>query len=257
MSFDLRPLQIPTPVWRQTPRIDPETQLLAIGDIHGCGRLLTEMMRAFRTVTATMLPPARHREVVVLGDFIDRGPSSLSVLQALYGSWHQHGITVLLGNHEATLLDCIDGRASPFDGWLDFGGDAFLASLCVEPPGPWEPDRAFQDRLVAAIGEPMVDWLRTLPCSFTYGDFFFCHAGVRPGVPLQQQTQADLLAIRQPFLGSRRNHGKVVVHGHSIEPEVRVRGNRIGIDTGAYRTGLLSGLILQGSLAWNITVKVD
>lgn len=257
MSFDLQPVQLPAALWRAPPRIDPETQVLAIGDIHGCGRLLTEMMRAYRIVSSTALPPSRHREVVVLGDFIDRGPSSLSVLQALYGSWHQHGIKVLLGNHEATLLDCIDGRASPFDGWLDFGGDAFLSSLCLDPPGPWESERSFRERLVGAIGDHLVDWLRGLPCSYQYGDYFFCHAGVRPGVPLARQEPTDLLWIRDPFLDSKRHHGKIVVHGHSVTPGICIRPNRIGIDTGAYRTGLLTGLIVQGAKAWSLTARVD
>lgn len=254
MPFDLQPIRIPTRLLRETPRIDEHTQLLAIGDVHGCGRLLIAMMRAFQTASAALLPPARSREVVILGDFIDRGPNSLSVLRALYGSRNQDGMTVLLGNHEATLLACIDGRASPHDGWLDFGGDACLASLGLEPPGPWEPEEAFRNRLVAAIGENVVDWLRSRPLSYTVGDFLFCHAGVRPGVPLDAQKPEDLLWIREPFLHSRRNHGKVVVHGHSVDTDICLRHNRIGIDTGAYSTGRLTGLLLQGTQAWSLVV---
>lgn len=257
MPFDLQPIRIPTRLLRDTPRVDEHTQLLAVGDVHGCGRLLTAMMRAFQTVSAALLPPTRNREAVILGDFIDRGPSSRAVLQALYGSRHQDGMTVLMGNHEATLLACIDGRTSPFDGWLEFGGDACLASLGLEPPGPWEPEEQFRERLVDTIGVEVVDWLRGLPLSYQVGDFLFCHAGVRPGVAIEAQRPDDLLWIREPFLGSRRNHGKVVVHGHSIEPEICLRPNRIGIDTGAYRTGRLTGLILQGNQAWSLVVWLD
>lgn len=257
MPFDLKPIQIPAMLWHARPSIDEHTQLLAIGDIHGCGRLLTAMMRAFQTVSARHLPKSLHREIVVLGDFIDRGPSSLSVLQALYGSRNHDGMTVLMGNHEAALIDFIDGRSSPFETWLEFGGDAFLRSICIEPPGPWEPEQAFRDRLIKATGEHLIDWMRDLPHFCERGDFFFCHAGVRPGIAVHEQSPHDLLWIRKPFLTSRRHHGKLVVHGHSIEPEICVRSNRIGIDTGAYRTGRLSGLILQGSSAWNITVWLD
>lgn len=257
MPFNIEPLPLPKPLWRPPPSVDPHTQLLAIGDVHGCGRLLGEMMRAFQIVTNSLLAPATHREVVVLGDFIDRGPNSLSVLQALYRSWQQQGLTVLLGNHEALLLDCIDGGASPFDGWLDYGGDACLQSLGVEPPEPWEPEHDFRERLIEAIGDPIVTWLRGLPCTYQSGDFFFCHAGVRPGVALERQAREDLLWIREPFLSSRRYHGKVVVHGHSVEPAICVKPNRIGIDTGAYRSGALTGLLLQGQRAWNVTAWVD
>lgn len=233
------------------------TQVLAIGDVHGCGRLLTAMMRAFQTVTASALPPSNNRQVVILGDFIDRGPSSLSVLQALYASRQQAGITVLMGNHEACLLDCLDGKASAQDAWLEFGGDAFLGSLGIPAPGPWEAEQVFRERLTAAIGPKLIEWLRDLPHYYQLGDYFFCHAGVRPGVRLVDQAIQDLLWIRRPFLDSRRDHGKVIVHGHSIEPEICVRANRIGIDTGAYRTGRLTGLLLQGSMAWSLTVWLD
>ena len=257
MPFDLQPIRIPTRLLRDPPRIDEHTQLLAIGDVHGCGRLLTAMMRAFQTASAALLPPAHNREAVILGDFIDRGPSSRSVLQALFGSRHQDGMTVLLGNHEAMLLACIDGKASPHDGWLDFGGDACLASLGVQPPGPWEPEHAFRDRLVAAIGDDVVEWLRSLPLTYRAGDYLFCHAGIRPGVPLEAQRPDDLVWIREPFLSSRRFHGKVVVHGHSVEDDICLRHNRIGIDTGAYRTGRLTGLVLQGTQAWSLVVWLE
>ncbi|MBC2668121.1 metallophosphoesterase [Novosphingobium piscinae] len=257
MAFELQPVQVPYPFWRSPPRTAPGDRILAIGDIHGCGKLLTAMMRAFQRVSEDALPPALSTKIILLGDVIDRGPASFSVLQALYSNRNHPDFLVLLGNHEATLLDCIDARPDAYVSWLSFGGQAMLDSLGLSPPLPWEQDEEFAARLMDAIGAPIVDWLRELPVSWSSGDYFFCHAGVRPGVALDQQRRSDLLWIRKRFIDSNRYHGRVVVHGHSIEDEVAVLHNRIGVDTGAYRSGRLSGIVLQDEQAWTLTVTAD
>lgn len=256
MSYRLSPLEIPFPFWRAAPRTAPGTQILAIGDLHGCGRLLIEMMHAFGSLSPGQLPPARNRQVMLLGDIIDRGPNSLQILRALYQIRDNPEIVVLKGNHESILLDCIDGRPGAIEAWLKYGGDSTVHNLGLPFPNPDADEAVFASRLAEEIGEPILDWLRELPLSFTSGDYFFCHAGVKPGVPLEEQRDDDLLWIRSSFLNSRRFHGKMVVHGHSIQEKIVVTPNRIGIDTGAYESGLLTGLILQGDRAWCLEVTL-
>ena len=109
--------------------------------------------------------------------------------------------------------------------------------------------------LVEAVPKSHVEFLQSLPFSLTFGDFFFCHAGIRPGVEIDQQRQSDLRWIREPFLFDDTDHGFVVVHGHTIRPEVEIRPNRIGIDTGAYRTGVLTALAIEGSDNWLLDTR--
>jgi serine/threonine protein phosphatase 1 len=160
-------------------------------------------------------------------------------------------VTVLLGNHEATLLECLEGDKATQELWMKFGGRSTLMSFGVDPPREGETGPSFAARLLEVLTEDTVAWLRALPTSWMSGDYFFCHAGVRPRVPLTQQDPEDLLWIRDTFLNSRRYHGAVVVHGHSIcGPEVFMSSNRICIDTGAYESGILSAIGLEGDLRW-------
>lgn len=256
MPYRLTPLEIPHPFWRPAPETEPGAQILAIGDLHGCGRLLMEMMRAFKSVARSQLPPAQRTQIVLLGDVIDRGPNSLQILRALYENRNDPDFVVLLGNHESILLDCIDCRPDALPAWLKYGGQAMLENLNLTMPDPDADEAVFADQLIEAIGEPVVDWLRSLPVSWTSGDYFFCHAGVKPGVALEDQHRDDLIWIRAPFLNSKRYHGKVIVHGHSIEDTIAVTPNRIGVDTGAYASGLLTGLIVQDEQAWSLEVSM-
>ena len=99
-------------------------------------------------------------------------------------------------------------------------------------------------------------FLRGFADSCRFGDYLLVHAGVRPGVPLDQQLQSDLRWIREPFLGDESSHGFVVVHGHTIRPEVDERCNRIGIDTGAYATGILTALAIEEGDRWLLDTRV-
>jgi serine/threonine protein phosphatase 1 len=132
--------------------------------------------------------------------------------------------------------------------WLRYGGDVTLFSYGVRVPQDADDAAAFE-RLQAALRERIpqehVDFLRRLELSFETGDYLFVHAGIRPGVPLDQQMADDVLWIREPFLSWKQDFGKVVVHGHTVEPEPVVRRNRIGIDTGACWTGCLTSLVLE------------
>lgn len=238
-------------------RTRPNERIYAIGDIHGRLDLFTALLRLIEADNAARMFDEAVASIVVLGDFIDRGPQSREMVSLLRRSSELAHFTVLLGNHEACLLDCADGRADPRDGWLDFGGAETLASFGIAPPRDDEDCLDFAERLTAGIGRETLDWLAGLPLSERSGDFFFCHAGIRPKVNLARQTREDLLWIREPFLSNRANHGAVIVHGHSISGEIDVAANRIGIDTGAYATGRLTALGLAGEELWWLQTEGD
>jgi serine/threonine protein phosphatase 1 len=152
----------------------------------------------------------------------------------------------LRGNHEQAMLDFLQDPIGTAD-WLQFGGMATLDSYGVRIGG-FAPSAlmAARDDLISRLPGGHWDWLANLPLSATYGDYLFVHAGVRPGVPLDRQSPEDLMTIRAPFLEHRRSFGARVVHGHTITPTITVLSNRIGIDTGAYATGVLSAIRLTG-----------
>ncbi len=184
--------------------------------------------------------------VVYLGDYIDRGPDSRGVLDMLIDqALPAFEPVFLMGNHDIMLLRLIDGGPAPYS-WRLNGAEATLASYGVDP-GLWSDDlTALRDAVRARLPASHERFLRSLRYSHVEGDYFFAHAGIRPGVPLHAQDEEDLLWIREPFLDSTADHGKVVVHGHTpVEmPENRV--TRIGIDTGAVYGGVLTALVLEG-----------
>jgi serine/threonine protein phosphatase 1 len=154
----------------------------------------------------------------------------------------------LAGNHEEFLLRALNGEDGVMDQWLRYGGDACARSYGIDP------ELLFvlpQDEAAALLRKSMPErhqrFLESMGDTFRFGDYLIVHAGIRPGVRLEEQRRADLRWIRQPFLDDTGDHGVVVVHGHTIVEDVEERPNRIGIDTGAYRTGRLTALILEGN----------
>jgi serine/threonine protein phosphatase 1 len=253
MPISFRMIEFPRRFLRPPPAAFPQDRIYAIGDIHGRCDLFGQLMEGIRQDCAERPPEGKQVRLIVLGDFIDRGDHSRAMIELLRRASTLPGMTVLMGNHESCLVDCASGRLDPRDGWLDFGGDATLRSFGIDPPAPGEDAFDFAERLVAGVGADTIDWLKGLPLSERSGDFFFCHAGVRPGVPLDRQIPEDLLWIRDSFLESRRSHGKVVVHGHSITDDVDVAENRIGVDTGAYASGKLTALAIDGDRLWRLS----
>jgi serine/threonine protein phosphatase 1 len=159
----------------------------------------------------------------------------------------------LCGNHEEVLLRLLRGEAELLKDWLKFGGAECLASYGVDVAALKRLSRSeVLGRLREAVPRDHQRFLQAMGDTFKAGDYLFVHAGLRPGVPLEDQTQADLRWIREPFLEAEDEHGMVIVHGHTITEEVEVRANRIGIDTGAYRSGVLTALGLAGSDRWFI-----
>jgi serine/threonine protein phosphatase 1 len=217
-----------------------------VGDIHGRLDLLDRLLAEIDADLKRR--PVRKALLVFLGDLIDRGPHSAQVVERLRTYRRQGVQTVfLLGNHEEVLLRILSGEAALIAKWRQFGGAQCLTSYGVDPKTLDSLDDAAAVAAVRrAIPREHVEFLRTFVDTCRFGDYLFVHAGIRPGVPLEQQSQSDLRWIREPFLLDDSDHGFVVVHGHTIRPEVEERDNRIGIDTGAYSTGLLTALVIDG-----------
>jgi serine/threonine protein phosphatase 1 len=227
---------------RSAPAIPEGVALYAVGDIHGRADLLDRLHHAILADAAARA--AAERRIVYLGDYIDRGEDSAGVIERLVerplaGFRAVH----LCGNHEDLLLRFLtDESVAPH--WLHNGGDTTLASYGLAPDRDWT---RLQRNLRRALPRRHLAFLEALALSHAAGDYLFVHAGIRPGLPLDRQRREDLLWIRGEFLDSTAPHGRIVVHGHSIAHEVEFRANRIGIDTGAYMTGRLTCLALEGS----------
>lgn len=228
-------------------RVPPGVCIYAVGDIHGRHDLLVEMHRRI-VADAAHLTPGTEKVVVYVGDYVDRGLESRQVLDLLIQRpLDGFRIVPLIGNHDAWLLSfLIDARIGPT--WLRYGGDATLHSYGVPLSRPRD-DLDYYEDIQAQLRERLparhVEFLESLELSYESGDYLFVHAGVRPDVPLDQQSEEDLLWIREPFLGWRRDLGRIIVHGHTVEDHPIVRTNRIGIDTGACWTGCLTCLVLE------------
>lgn len=227
----------------------PGERIYAIGDIHGRDDLLRRMLALIEADVDKAGAQARAR-LVFLGDYVDRGPRSAAVvrqLRALQAA--SAAVTCLRGNHEQALLDVALGAAEERQvaGWLTYGGRETLASYGLPADLVYSSDiAAITEAAVQVLGVEDVDWLSRLPLIHASGDYLFVHAGIRPGVPLDDQVAQDLLWIREGFLDYRQSFGPLVVHGHSITRAVDRQPNRIGIDTGAYATGILTALVLEG-----------
>ncbi len=230
------------------PKVPDGTLVYAVGDVHGRADLLEKMHAAI--LKDSLDVPAERKLVVYLGDYVDRGPSSKKVVDILLerpltGFERVH----LMGNHEAFLIEFLnDLEAGP--GWFFNGGLATLSSYGVKigkhDELSYDVLQRVQEEFRGKMPESHRDFYKNLEFSRTEGDFFFVHAGIRPGVALDNQTDEDMLWIREEFLGSEEDYGKVIVHGHTITWEPEVRPNRIGIDTGAFASGVLTALVLEG-----------
>lgn len=214
-------------------------RVYAVGDVHGCFERLVAMHEHIASDIAER--PAEQVVLVHLGDYVDRGMESAQVVEWLVAGPPVPATQVvnLMGNHEQMMLAAIalvDRDAGEL--WLRNGGADSLMSWGV-------PRNVAQQDWASRIPLPHLMFLRDLAMHHRIGPYLFVHAGVRPGVPLAQQTRQDLLWIREPFLSSKRDHGAVVVHGHSPRREPFVGGNRIGIDTGAVIGGALTCAVLE------------
>ncbi|HET6522308.1 MAG TPA: metallophosphoesterase family protein [Geminicoccaceae bacterium] len=241
------PNEVPLVAGRQ-PRLPEGVRIYAVGDVHGRIDLLRRLEAMIvQDVQATGW--FLQNLLVFIGDYVDRGFHSREVLEHLVHPPRDGLIRVhLLGNHDVWLREYARGEpVSP--AWLRFGGDATLASYGV-PIEPGEPEERTLDAarplLQSRLPATHLAFLGRLELAFSIGDYFFCHAGIRPTASLADQNPDDLIWIRDPFLDWRGDIGKIVVHGHTIEEQPAIRRNRIGIDTGAYSTGNLTCLVIEG-----------
>lgn len=227
----------------------------AIGDIHGRLDLLDQLLDKIHADLEER--PAPKVLLIFVGDLIDRGPSSAQVVERLR-TYSRDGVRTvfLLGNHEEVMLRILRGEADVIAKWCSFGGAECLKSYGLDPD---KVTAASNEEALAmvrgAVPSEHAEFVETFDDSCRFGDYLFVHAGIRPGVELDQQKQSDLRWIREPFLFDETDHGFVVVHGHTIRPQVEVRPNRIGIDTGAYRSGVLTALAIEGNETWLLDTR--
>lgn len=214
----------------------------AVGDIHGYAAALETLLRRIEE-DARRSAPDEAPLLVFLGDYIDRGPDSRRVIDAVLAAeaCRTFEVVALKGNHEDALIRFLADPAFA-DAWIDNWGEATLRAYGVDPWGGEE----VRTRFHAALPDAHRRFLSRLVVSHTVGDYHFVHAGVRPGVALDAQDERDLLWIRHEFLMSGEPFGKVVVHGHTPAYEPEIRPNRIGVDTGCYFTGVLTAVRLEG-----------
>jgi serine/threonine protein phosphatase 1 len=233
----------------------PGYRAYIVGDVHGRLDLLEQLLA--RIHSELQQRPVAKTLLVFVGDLIDRGPGSAQVIERLR-TYKRPGIRAvfLLGNHEEVLLRILGGDAELITKWRWFGGSECLESYGIDPA---QFEHVTDDEALSIVREAIpkehVDFLESFADSCRFGDYLFVHAGIRPGIELDQQSQSDLRWIREPFLLDESDHGFVVVHGHTISPEVQERPNRIGIDTGAYRTGILTALAIENGDRWLIDTR--
>ncbi len=230
------------PKWR--PKAPEGVRIYAIGDVHGRLDLLEQVQAR---IDASLAHKAAAKAIeIYLGDYIDRGPASREVIDCLIARGRRRNAVFLKGNHETYVSEFIANPAILSD-WRQYGGFETLMSYGVQPS--LKADASEQAELAKAfkfmLPRSHREFLKTLPLCASYGDFFFVHAGVKPGVPLKEQREEDLLWIREDFLFFEEHFEKVVVHGHTPVREPDFRHNRINIDTGAYATGRLTCLMLE------------
>ena len=223
-----------------------------IGDVHGCLDLLEPLLAQMEMEIARQ--PQAKVSIVFLGDVVDRGPASAQVVErlrtlAIPGA----SVHFIMGNHEEVMLRVIEGDTDLLRSWLRFGGAETLRSYGVDPKALKKlSSEDLATRLHTAIPATHRRFLGGFADSIAFGDYIFVHAGIRPGVELSEQARSDLRWIREPFLTDMTDRGFIVVHGHTISNEVEVMPNRIGIDTGAFCTGTLTALAIDGSKRWLI-----
>jgi serine/threonine protein phosphatase 1 len=231
---------------RELPRVADGERVYVIGDIHGRSDLLKKTLAAINEHLAHS--PAATTRIVFLGDYVDRGPDTSGVLDIIAGLDGRDEVVLLAGNHEQFMLSGLENFSS-LGSWLWAGGREALLSYDIRislNASEYELGRVFNEAR-ERIPAGHMDVLRRLRSYHVSGDYAFVHAGIRPGIPLEEQDARDLLWIREEFINYTGRHPYFIVHGHTPVEEPDIRSNRINIDTGAYITGSLTCLILEGT----------
>lgn len=224
----------------------------AIGDIHGRLDLLIAILEKIEADNAAREPAKTY--LIFLGDFVDRGPDSRGVIEQLANRSRPYAKNIfLMGNHEEFFLNVLSGDEGSVQPWLAYGGTQCAESYGISPG--WllnATPSGVIERLRQEVPQSHLEFLRNLSDTFRYGDYLFVHAGIRPGTDLLEQSSKDVRWIREGFLEDSRDHGVLVVHGHTIVENPETHRNRIAIDTGAYRSGVLTALAIEDDERWFI-----
>ena len=236
----------------KVPAIPAGRRIYAIGDIHGRDDLFEAMIGAIEE------DAAGHPDsmVILLGDLVDRGPESAGVLIRARGWQQRRPVRILAGNHEEMFVESFR-RKEVLRHFLRFGGRETLLSYGIQPRARGKAElAALQELMAAVVPEDHLEFIRGFEELIVVGDYAFVHAGIAPEVALKAQQPQDLRWIREPFLSYRGAHSHVIVHGHTIYDRAVIRPNRIGIDTGAFHSGRLTALVLEGTERRLIEAKV-
>lgn len=220
-------------------------RVYAVGDIHGRLDLFEALIEAIEADDAASGPA--ETTVILLGDLVDRGPDSAGVVARARAWQRQRSVRILAGNHEEMFLSSFE-KADTLKHFLRFGGKETVLSYGIDPEAYVTASvEEVQEMMHRAVSAEERAYLESFEDMIAIGDYLFVHAGILPAVPFEEQKQRDLRWIREPFLSHAEPHGAVIVHGHTISEEPQDRGNRIGIDTGAYMSGRLTALVLEGT----------
>lgn len=234
--------------------VPPGERVYAIGDIHGRLDLFEELVALIEADDAAREPA--ETTIVLLGDLIDRGPQSSGVVEAAMALTRRRRVRLIAGNHEEMLLWSFT-RREVLRAFITYGGRETMLSYGLDAEVFDEATLDdLQQLLPGLVPEDHLAFLQAMEDQVRIGDYLFVHAGIRPGIELEDQRQSDLRWIRGDFLDDKRDHGVMVVHGHTISEAVDVRPNRIGIDTGAFMSGILTAIGLEGTARWYLSTEV-
>lgn len=232
------------------PSVPEGQRVYAVGDIHGCDDLFARIIDRIDADDAAR--SRAHTSIVLLGDLVDRGPASAAVVERVFHLKNERAnLRLLSSNHEEVMLKALDGSLEALRFFCRIGGKETILSYGVR--------REVYDRMTfeellpvfqAIVPEHHVGLMRAAEDMVRLGDYVFVHAGVRPGVRIEDQRPSELRWIRDEFLHDLRWHGAMIIHGHTVTDTVDVRHNRIGIDTGAYASGKLTAIGLEGTDRW-------
>ena len=230
-------------------------RVYAVGDIHGRLDLFEALLAAIDADDAARGDATTH--LVILGDLVDRGPDSAGVIARVRELAKNANVRVLMGNHEEMFLDAFEDL-QVLKHFLRYGGKETLLSYPIKKKTFREASlKKLMKLMHEVIPEKDRAFIAGLEDHVRIGDYVFVHAGIRPGVPIAEQKSSEMRWIREPFLSHRNAHEAMVVHGHTITDEVEHRPNRIGIDTGAYNSGRLTALGLEGTERWIIEARAE
>lgn len=225
-------------------------RIYAIGDVHGRNDLLQQLIE--KIIDDDFKRGEISSELIFLGDLIDRGPDSAGVIETAMQLKRDLGnVRFLMGNHEEVYLKAATGDEKATRFFNRIGGKETILSYEISMKEYMDLDNAaLAERLPGLIPTNHIDFVKDFEDQIIVGDYAFVHAGVRPGVSLDEQKPKDLRWIREEFLSVKEPHEKVIVYGHTINDDVVEKSNRIGIDTGAYYTEKLTALALEGDQRW-------